>query len=369
MNVEQRVLHIAQLAAIAIISVSCYMVLRPFFAAIVFAVVVCMSTWPLYVRLRRLLRGRSSLAALVMITMLVLMVIIPSAMVAVRLVDNVAHFANAATSFLEHGPIVPPAWLKQIPLLGKQFNQYWIGIASGGKEAVALFTELLEPTRKIIVSAAVAIGQSVLQMAFSAFIIFFLYRDGDALLKRLRTGLLNLAGGLGEELLITIHRTVAGVVQGIFGAALAQAFLATAGFLIAGVPAPFLLGAATFILSMIPIGPPLVWGGAAIWLFNQDAYGWAFFMVLWGVFAISSIDNLVRPYLISQSNHLSLLLNVLGVFGGIVAFGFIGIFIGPPILVVGLTLIRAWTEHPIKVIEAARNKRTSEATTRENNMP
>jgi predicted PurR-regulated permease PerM len=113
---------------------------------------------------------------------------------------------------------------------------------------------------------------------------------------------------------------------------------------------------------MIPIGPPLVWGGAAIWLFNQESYGLAFFMVMWGVFAISSIDNVVRPYLISQSNHLSLLLNVLGVFGGVVAFGFIGIFIGPPILVVGLTLIRAWTAHPLKTTERSHSKHIKEIT-------
>lgn len=356
MNVEQRVLHITQLAAIAIIAVSCYLVLRPFFAAILFAVVVVMSTWPVYLRLRRLLREKSTLAALLMVLLLVVMVIVPTALVAVRLMDNVANFANEAKMFLERGPIVPPAWLKQIPLLGKQFNEYWLGIASGGESAVALFTELLEPTRKALFSAAKAIGQSAVQMALAAFIGFFLYRDGEALLRRLRTGLVKLAGNLGEELLITIHLTVAGVVQGIFGAALAQAFLATLGFFVAGVPAPFLLGAATFVLSLIPVGPPLVWGGAALWLFNQEAYGWGVFMVLWGVLAVSSIDNIVRPYLITQSNKLSLLLNVLGVFGGILAFGFIGIFIGPPILVVGLTLVRAWTTQPVRNIETPYNQ-------------
>lgn len=343
MNVEQRVLHLTQLSAIAIIAISCYLVLRPFLAAILFAMVVCISTWPLYLRLRRLLREKSSLAALLMVSLLVMLVIVPSALVAVRLVDNVATFAASAKAFLEHGPIVPPSWLKQVPLLGKQFNEYWLGIASGGEAAVRLFTELLEPTRKLILHTAKAIGQSVVQMVLAGFIGFFLYRDGESLLLRLRTGLVKLAGNLGEELLITIHHTVAGVVRGIFGAALAQAFLATVGFLIAGVPGPFLLGAATFLLSLIPIGPPLVWGAATLWLFDQQAYGWGVFMILWGVFAISSIDNLVKPYLITQSNQLSILLNVLGVFGGIIAFGFIGIFIGPPILVVGLTLMRAWT--------------------------
>jgi predicted PurR-regulated permease PerM len=115
------------------------------------------------------------------------------------------------------------------------------------------------------------------------------------------------------------------------------------GFVIAGVPAPLLLGMATFFLSMIPVGPPLVWGGATLWLFYQDSVGWAIFMFVWGLVVISSIDNFVKPYLISRSSSLPLLLIVLGVFGGIIAFGFIGIFIGPPMLAVGLTLIQLWT--------------------------
>jgi predicted PurR-regulated permease PerM len=209
-----------------------------------------------------------------------------------------------------------------------------------------LFVDLLEPSRKLLISAAMTIGHSVVQMTFAAFIAFFLYRDGDAMLQRLRDGLLKLVGSLGEELLLTIHDTVAGVVQGVFGAALAQAVVATAGFFIAGVPGAVLLGVITFFLSILPIGPPLVWGAASIWLFYHGSYGWVIFMVLWGVFAISSIDNIIRPYLISHGSHLSLLLIVLGVTGGIAAFGFIGIFIGPPILAVGLTFVRIWTEHP-----------------------
>ena len=95
-----------------------------------------------------------------------------------------------------------------------------------------------------------------------------------------------------------------------------------------------------------PLGPPLVWGGATVWLLYQGSVGWAIFMVLWGLFAISSIDNFVKPYLISRSSSLPILLIVFGVFGGIVAFGFIGIFIGPPVLAVGLTLVQLWTAQP-----------------------
>ncbi|MGE5028133.1 MAG: AI-2E family transporter, partial [Betaproteobacteria bacterium] len=334
MSAEQRILQFVRLTAIAIVVISCYEVLHPFIPAILFAVVMCLSTWPLYLRLRRALWGKSSLAALLMVLLLILLVIGPSALLAVRLADNVTPMIDAARRFLGHGPIEPPAWLKETPMIGKQLYSYWQGLASGGEEAVALFKELLEPTRNFLFSAGIVIGQSLLQMVFAAFIGFFFYRDGEALIQAMHNGLTKLAGSLGKELMATIHNTVAGVVQGIFGTALAQAGIAVIGFLIAGVPGAFLLGAATFFLSMIPFGPPLLWGGASIWLLYQGSYGWAIFMVLWGLLAISSIDNFVRPYLISRGSSLPLLLIALGVFGGIAAFGFIGIFIGPPVLAV-----------------------------------
>ena len=158
----------------------------------------------------------------------------------------------------------------------------------------------------------------------------------------IRNALDRIAGGLGNELLETIDNTVTGVIQGLFGTALARALVALTGFFIAGVPAAFLLAALTFILSIVPIGPPLVWGGAAVWLAFEGKMGWAIFMALWGFFAISTIDNLVKPYLISRSSKLPLLLIVLGVFGGVLAFGFIGVFIGPPVLAIGLTLAQLW---------------------------
>ena len=351
---KQQILHFVQLAAIAIVAVSCYEVLHPFIPAILLAVVVCISTWPLYLRLRRALPGKPSLAALLMVLLLVVLVIGPSALLAVSLVDNLTAMVDVAKAFLDNGPIAPPAWLKETPLIGERLNGYWQGLASGGEEAVALLKELLDPARKFLLSAGKAIGESLLQMGFAAFIGFFFYRDGEAIVQALRNGLMKLTGGLGEELLTTIQNAVAGVVQGVFGAALAQAAVAVIGFLIAGVPGAFLLGTATFFLSMIPIGPPLLWGGASVWLFYQGSYGWAIFMAFWGVFVISSIDNVVRPYLISRGSHLPLLLVVFGVFGGLAAFGFIGIFIGPPILAVGLTLIQLWTAHPVAETEIPR---------------
>jgi predicted PurR-regulated permease PerM len=339
---ELRMRQYAQLAAVVSVAVGCYVVLHPFVSAILFAAVICSATWSLHVRLRSALFGRSVLAAVVMTLLLVVVVIGPAVLLAATLADNVTATIAAGKVILSGGPIRPPAWVREIPLAGELLSDYWQRVASSGDSLATQWKGLLEPAQKFLVNAGKAAGEGLLQLALASFIIFFFYRDGEALVLAMRKALDRVAGGLGKELMETIDNTVTGVVHGIFGTALAQSLLALAGFLIAGVPAAFLLAVATFFLSILPIGPPLVWGGATVWLISDGQTGWAIFMALWGVLAISTIDNLVKPYLISRSSDLPLLLVVLGVFGGVIAFGFIGVFIGPPVLAVGLTLFQLW---------------------------
>ena len=339
---QQRLHQYAQLAAVATIVVGCYLVLHPLIPAVLFAAVVCSATWPLYTRLRKTLGGRPALAALAMTLLLIVLVIGPTVLLALNLADDAAAMVERSRALLNGGPIAPPEWVRQIPMAGEILTDYWQRLASSTDSLATQWKGALEPARSFLVGAGKAAGEGLLQLALASFIGFFFYRDGEALMRGTRRVLAKLAGKLGDELLDTIGKTVTGVIHGVFGTALAQALVALAGFLIAGVPAPVLLAAATFFLSIVPFGPPLVWGSAAVWLAYHGQMGWAIFMALWGLLAISTIDNLVKPYLISRSSHLPLLLIVLGVFGGVVAFGFIGLFIGPPVLAVGLTLVQLW---------------------------
>lgn len=339
---EQRLHQYAQVAAVVIVVVGCYLVLHPFIPAVLFAAVVCSATWPLYLRLRKALWSRSALAALVMTFLLVVLVIGPTVLLAVGLADNVTSMLEAGRALLQGGAIEPPAWIRRIPMAGDWLADYWLRLGASRESLATQWKGLLEPAGKFLLGAGKAAGEGLLQLALACFIGFFFYRDGEALMFAVRTMLARLAGGLGVELLQTIASSVTGVVHGIFGTALAQALLAFAGFAVAGVPGAFLLAVATFCLSVLPVGPPLVWGGATVWLFYEGRMGWAIFMALWGLLAISTIDNVVKPYLISRSSDLPLLLIVLGVFGGVIAFGFIGLFIGPPVLAIGVALVRLW---------------------------
>lgn len=339
---NQSLQHYARLGAVVVVVVGCYQVLHPFIPALLFAAVVCTASWPLYRRLRDALGGRAIWASLLMTLLLVVLVIGPSTLLAISLADDVAALIDGARSLIDHGPLQPPDWLREVPMVGTALTDYWQRIAASREELNALLKSLFEPARIVLLGAGKAVGSSLVQLTFATFIAFFFYRDGEQLVQAARAILTKLAGRLGDSLLSTINGTVIGVVHGIFGTALAQAMVALIGFLVAGVPGALALAAATFLLSMVPVGPPLVWGGAAIWLFAQGSVGWGIFMIAWGLLAVSSIDNFIKPYLISRASSLPLLLILLGVFGGIVAFGFIGVFIGPPMLAIGLTLMQLW---------------------------
>ncbi len=339
---EKRSEYFAQRAAVFSLVVGCFLVLRPFLAAILLAVVLCVSTWSLYLRLLRRMKGRQNMAAFTMTLSLALVVILPLALVAYNLADNVTAFYDGIRQAIDAGPPEPPAWLKGVPIVGGSADAYWHLLATDHEEMVALEKRLLEPTKSFLLAGGILLGQGVMVMSLAAFVSFFFYRDGVALVKFLNVAMDRVVGIHVENVLGIINNTVRSVMYGLLGTALAQGIVATIGFTIAGVPAALLLGVITSILSLVPVGPPLIWGSAAIWLFYHGTLGWGIFMLLWGFFLISGVDNVVKPMLISQGSNLPFILVLFGVMGGVLAFGFVGVFIGPTLLAVGLSLIQEW---------------------------
>jgi predicted PurR-regulated permease PerM len=180
-------------------------------------------------------------------------------------------------------------------------------------------------------------------MALSIFITFFLFRDGVAVGQRLTAAIERIGGERGGHLLTVAGKTIRGVVYGILGTALAQAVAAGIGFLIAGVPGAAFLALLTFFASVVPVvGTGLVWVPAAAWLFQQGSTGWAIFMLIWG-FGVANLDNVVKPWLISQGSDMPFILIFFGVLGGALAFGFVGVFLGPTLLAVGFRLVEEWS--------------------------
>ncbi len=332
----------ARIALAALILVGTVWVLAPFLAALLFAAILCLSTWPLFARLESRLKGRATLAALLATLLLALTVLVPMSYLAATIADGVAQLIALLRPWFESADHAPPAWLAGLPLIGEPLDAYWRKLAASQAELTNLGRQLFDPARKLLTAAAALIGQGLLELTLVVFIAFFFYRDGGKLAAQLARLADRIGGELGGRMLGLAQSTIMGVMIGIVGTAAAQSLVALIGFLIAGVPAALLLAAATFFLSMVPVGPPLIWGGAAWWLYSQGETGWAIFMVVWGLTIISSVDNLLKPLLISHHARLPILVVALGVFGGVLAFGFVGIFLGPVILALALTLIEGW---------------------------
>ena len=336
--------QLTRITLVLLLITGCFYVLRPLMAAILLSTIICVFTWPLYHSLWSRFGKRDTLAAMMMTLLLLVALILPMAYLAANFADFTATLVNQFQPILQSLQPHAPDWMRNLPIIGGQVSEAWERAAVSHEELMKLVSQYYEPLRTFSLQAVQLVMGGLMQLIFVVFIAFFFYRDGARLGAGLMTIAHKLGGELGREVLTLSRGTVRAVMLGIFGTALAQALVALVGFEVAGVPLPLLLAAITFFLSVIPVGPPLVWGGASLWLYGHGEPGWALFMFLYGLLVISTVDNVVKPILISHSSHLPILLVVLGVLGGIVAFGFIGIFLGPTLLAVALTLVKHWID-------------------------
>jgi len=329
------------LITLGFLGAGCVLVLAPFASALLWAVVLCFTLWPVYETLLRMVRGRRTLAAATITLGMAVLVVLPFVIAGVTLADNVRELTAATRAWIDAGPPDPPAWLVRVPVVGQPALDYWKEMAQDSAKLLDALKQLLEPASSRLLKVGLALGRGLLELTASVLVAFFMFRDGSTGAERLRTLVGRIAGDRGRMLLDVAGKTVRGVVYGILGTALVQAVVAGIGFTIAGVPAAALLTLLMFVMAIIPFGPVFVWLPAALWLFHQDQTGWGLFMLFWGA-GVSSIDNLIRPWLISQGSQLPFLLIFFGVLGGAVAFGFIGIFLGPTLLAVGYRVLKEW---------------------------
>jgi len=319
----------------------CLLVLRPFLSALVWAAVLCFTTWPIYKRVLWLVRGHRTLAAFLMALAMVVVVLLPFGMIAAAVGDNVRDLTAAAKGWIDTGLPGPPDWLGTIPLFGHRAVEHWQTLAADRAQLIEESRRLIEPLSALLLVIGKVLISGLVALALSILIAVFFFRDGESIAHNLSTVVDRVAGERGQRLLDLAGATVRGVVYGILGTALVQAVMAGIGFVIAGVPGAGMLALLTFFLSVVPVGPPLIWAPAMLWLFHEGSTGWALFMLVWGI-GVSSIDNVVKPWLISHGSDMPFILILFGVLGGALAFGFIGVFLGPTLLAVVYRLISEW---------------------------
>lgn len=329
--------------SLVLLGAGCALVLWPFLSSLAWAAILVSSSWGAFLRLTQLLGQRRTLAASLMTLLVTLALLVPVSTVTLALSDDVATLGRTVISLLREGLPAAPEWLKSLPLMGPLLDSYWQQFAHNGQRLAQELSKLAQPAQTLALASGRVVARGLVDMSLSVFLAFFLFLHGQALACRLVVALQRVSGARANYLLDLTRSTVTGVVYGILGTALAQAVLAAIGLAMAGVPGPVLLGVVTFFLSVVPVGPPLVWGGATIWLFAHDQPLWAVFMATWGFFGISMVDNIIKPFIISRGSQLPFAIVFLGVLGGVLAFGVIGAFLGPALLAVGFRLLTEWT--------------------------
>lgn len=314
-------------------------IVRPFIPAILIAVIFTAATWPVFSWLEDRLKKRRTLAATLMTLALALCFVVPVAILSRNLVSNFTQLSGVIIEFFQSKPEAAPAWLTGLPYLGGYVGQFWADYVTDTSYIANALKDNMELISQWLIKVGGAIGGGIADLGLGIFIAFFLFRHGREGMKGLKVLLDRFIGPRAQRLLEVSEATMNGIMYGLLGTAVAQAMVAALGFWIAGIPGAGLLALLILPLSPIPVGPPLVWVPAAIWLVSQKKIGMAIFMFLWGLLAISAIDNVIRPWLISQGSKMPLLLVFLGALGGVFTFGFIGFFIGPTILAVIYVLI------------------------------
>jgi predicted PurR-regulated permease PerM len=192
-------------------------------------------------------------------------------------------------------------------------------------------------------SLLLGVANGVLKFLLALFVAFFFFAAGDRLAERIRVILGRIAGSRAPRLIEVTGATMRGVVYGIIGTAIVQGILTSFGLWLSGVPQPLLLGLIAGGLSVLPIGAPVVWIPASLWLLSQGHTAWGIILFVYGVVAISGSDSVIRPFFISRGAQLPFLLTMLGVLGGALAFGLLGIFVGPVLVGVGFSLVSEWS--------------------------
>jgi predicted PurR-regulated permease PerM len=342
MESDNRIERTIGLVLLAVLAIGCMLVLRPFFTAVCFALILVVATWPAFARLRHLLGERKTLAALLMVTLATLVFVVPPALVASSIDYNVAGTIRLVLDLAQHGIPPPPTWVSEVDVIGPEVYARWQVLAAGGPEAAERIQAFTTFVRQHLIDAGLGLGNAIVQLIIAMVTAFVLYRDGAAARSGLVAAGRRIAGDHAPRLLRVGYATIIGVVYGVLGTALAQALLILIGLWLAGIPGALLLGLLLFVLALVPFGPLLIWGPAAVWLYLDGAIGWAIFVAIWSIVAGLLTDNVLRPYLISRGSDLPLILILFGVVGGAVAFGLLGLFLGPTLLAVGYELIREW---------------------------
>jgi predicted PurR-regulated permease PerM len=324
------------------LTLASFWVLRPFLLAGIWATMIVVATWPALRALQARLWGSRSLAVIVMVLVFFLIVAVPLATAVVAIVDRTDDIIAWARSLTTISVGHPPEWLQRIPLVGPKITERWRATASASSED--LFTQAspyLKEVARWLLGQAGTFGALLVHVLLAMIIAAILYAKGELAAAGVLAFARRLGGEPGVRVALLSAQAIRAVALGIVVTALIQSIIGGIGLVITGVPYPLLLTSVMFMFGVAQIGAVPVLVGAVVWVYWSSGTFWGTVMLVWTIFA-GSLDNVLRPILIRRGADVPFLLILAGVIGGLLAFGLVGLFVGPVVLSVTYTLLEAW---------------------------
>lgn len=332
------------LAVVGVLVVACFAIAKPFIGATLWGVIIAVSTWSIHRRLERMLGNRRRTAAVIMTFGLILLFVVPVVLLGATLADAIGSLGSAADDLAGFVAPTPPEWVTSLPFVGERIVAVWTDAAADISGTLQKLQPWIVSFVMWVLQQGAGLGFAVLEFMIASIIAGILYVSGEGAADFVRHFVRRIFGDARVALIDVAGRTIRGVAQGVIGTAVLQGALATFGFFLSGAPAATLLGFLTFLFSILQLPTIVVWVPAAIWLYYSGETEWAIFLAAWGLLVVNTVDNVLRPILITSGAKVPLLVVFVGVLGGLIAFGLIGIFVGATILAVCWTLTAAWVE-------------------------
>jgi predicted PurR-regulated permease PerM len=345
LGVERRFwVRVGGLTLAALLAWLVWKIVAPLWQSLVWAALLGALLAPWNARLAKRLGGRTIVASAITLAVTVLLFVLPLAGIAGAVAAQASQLAGRLEQYVPDGAGGQPLDLSQVPMLARPLD--WIGDHTG-ISLQQIETWLVAGAKNVLQalvssSGAVVLGAvgTIVSFLLMLFVLFFVLRDGPALANKV-VGMLPIESRRRTRLWQHLQDVTRAVFMGIGLTALAQGFLVGIGFWIAHLPSPLVFGVIAALFALIPVvGTSIVWGPGALYLATQGAFGHAIFLVVWGVLVVGTADNVLRPLLISGRADVPTLAVFIGVVGGLSAFGFIGLFLGPIILGLLIALFR-----------------------------
>lgn len=319
-------------------------ILWPFLAAVVWATMIVVATWPILLTLQRWLLGRRWLAVTGMTILLLAIFVLPFSFAIGALIEHFKEITAWTTSLANFMLPPPPEWLGKIPLVGGRATSSWRQLAALSQDDLtAQLSPYLGGGARWVAMQIGSLGLLLAQIVLTVLVSVVLYATGEsAAAMALRFGS-RLAGERGEHAVQLAGQAIRGVALGVVMTALVQALAGGIGLAIVGVPFAVILTAVMFFSAIVQVGVAPVLLCAVVWLYWTGSATSGTVLLVWTLL-VAPIDNILRPILIKQGVDLPMLLVIAGVVGGLLAFGLIGIFVGPVVLAVAYTLFTAWID-------------------------